>query len=188
MRGFTLLEVLVALVIMVGGIIIVANSWSGNLLKLRKATLYNNVGVLLERKVTELEVLYKQKTLDEIPEEDGGDIEGYPQYKWKLRSRKFEMPDMSSMFIKDKGGADELFLSMMKQVNEFIGKSVKEVKISIVITNTKKPLEYWVTTYFVDYTVDLSLPGIPGGGAKTTGGTPTQPGGAPAAAPQGVGP
>jgi general secretion pathway protein I len=187
MRGFTLLEVLVALVIMVGGIIIVANSWSGNLLKIRKATLYNNIGVLLERKVTELEVFYKEKTLDEIPEEDGGDIEGYPQYKWKLRSRKFEMPDLSSMFIKNKGGSDEMFLSMMKQVNEFIGKSVKEVKISIIISNAKKPLEYWVTTYFVDYTVDMGLPGIPGAGNKNSN-TPAPQNGPAPTAPQGVGP
>ncbi len=164
-QGFTLIEVLVAMMILVGGIVIVANSWSGNLLKIRKSNLYNNVGVLLERKATELEVKYREKSLTEIPDEETGDIEGYPQYQWKLKSRKFEMPDISSLLIKEKGGAaDEMFLSMMKQVNEFLSQSVKEVKISIVYKGggKKKDAEYSVTTYFIDYTKELT--GLPGTG------------------------
>lgn len=178
-RGFTLIEVLVAMVILVGGIIIVANSWSGNLLKIRKANLYNNIGVLLERKVTELEVYYKDKPLNEIPDEDGGEIDGYSQYKWKLKSKKFEMPDLSSILIKNRedagGGASDLFLTMMKQVNEFINKSVKEVKISIVLTAAKKEIEYSVTTYFIDYnSQDLNF-GISGGPTNQQPATNTPP-------------
>lgn len=170
MRGFTLIEVLVAIVILMGGIIIVGNSWSGNLLKIRKANLYNNVGVLLERKVTELEAYYSTRTLNEIPEEDGGPIEGLPQYTWKLKSRKFEMPDMSSAFMKD-GTKNETILSMLKQVNEFINKAVKEVKISIVVSTAGKNVEYAVTTYFVDYNAEFSALNGLGGAAAGAGGT-----------------
>lgn len=169
-RGFTLIEVLVAMLILVGGIIIVANSWSGNLLKIRKANLFNNVGVLLERKATELEVKYREKSLTEIPEEETGDIEGYPQYQWKLKSREFKMPDLSSVLMKDKGGAaDEMLLTMMKQVNEFISQSVKEVKISIIYKGggKKKDAEYSITTYFIDYNKEMpGMPGAAAGGVK----------------------
>ncbi len=155
--GFTLIEVLVAMMILVGGIIIVANSWSGNLLKIRKANVYNNVGVLLERKVTELEVKYRDKPLTEIKAEDSGDFEGLPQYQWKMKSREFKMPDLTAALLKNKGGnADEMFLTMMKQVNSFIEKSVKEVKISVIVKSNKKNIEYSVTTYFVDYTKDFN--------------------------------
>jgi hypothetical protein len=59
---------------------------------------------------------------------------------------------------------------MIKQVNEFISKSMKEITISIVLTqpNSKKPLENSITTYFIDYQSDALNFGM-GGGAGTSG-------------------
>ena len=54
-RGFTLIEVLVAMVIMVGGIVVIANAWSGNFSRIKGARINNVAATLLERKMTALE-------------------------------------------------------------------------------------------------------------------------------------
>ena len=72
--GFTLMEVLVALAILAGALVIVSSSWSGNFLRVRKSNLYNNAALLLESKMSELQAKYYGKTLEEIPEAEAGDF------------------------------------------------------------------------------------------------------------------
>ena len=67
-RGFTLIEVLVALFILTGGILVLANAWSGNFMRMRKSAMFNDVATLLERKMVETEAKYKSKQLAEIPD------------------------------------------------------------------------------------------------------------------------
>lgn len=167
--GFTLLEVLVAIVILVGGVLVVANSWSGNLLRVRKANLYNNVAFLLERKITEIDAFYRGKSIDEIKEEDSGDFGAdYPQYSWAMKSKKFVMPDLTSLLISKDGSAEEMFLSMIKQTTEYISKAVKEVTISVFVAAPGgKKAEFKIVTYFVDFNKDVDALGGAGAGNST---------------------
>lgn len=189
-KGFTLIEVIVALTILMGAIIILGNSWSGNLLKIRKANLYNNAALLLERKMVEIENQYRDKPLSELPEEASGDFgEEFPKYRWKLVSKKFVMPDMSALLTNRKQGADDTLIGMIKQVNDFISNAVKEVVVSVQVKTGERQAEYSVTTYFIEYGADTlpgAIPGLPAGagagpGAGTVGGSPTGQGPNPAA-------
>ncbi|MFW1545158.1 type IV pilus modification PilV family protein, partial [Vibrio parahaemolyticus] len=54
-RGFTLLEVLIATTVLVGGMMMLSMAWSGNNLRLRKSNMYYSVATLLERKMVEIE-------------------------------------------------------------------------------------------------------------------------------------
>lgn len=156
-KGFTLLEVLIAVGIMVGAIIVIGNTWSGNFMRVRKANLYNNVAVLLERKVVELRAKYSHVSIDEIPEAESGDFgSDYPLYRWTFSSKKFEMPDMSAVLIsQDQGDAN--LLMMIKQMQEFINKSVKEATVKVFVKAAGKEVEFSVTTYFVDYEQEISM-------------------------------
>ncbi|MGE0762066.1 MAG: type II secretion system protein [Bdellovibrionales bacterium] len=175
-RGFTLLEVLVAVAILVGGIIVVASAWSGNFLRIRKATLYNNVALLLERKTNELVAEYRDRPLSEVLDKDGDFGSDLAAYRWTFTTREFVMPDLTSLLVgKDEGNKEEMFLSFIKQTQEFISKSIKEGTVTIYVKSGKKEVPFSVTTYFVDYTQELSLPGLPGGGgtAPVGGGSST---------------
>ena len=44
-KGFTLIEVLVALFILTGGIIVLSTAWSGNFMRIRKSALFNDVDI-----------------------------------------------------------------------------------------------------------------------------------------------
>lgn len=158
-RGFTLLEVLIAMTILAGSIIVISNTWSGNFLRFRKSNLFNNVALLLEAKMAEIEAKYRDKPLEEIPDEEAGEFEGNPNYRWVMKSQEFEMPDLSAILIKQSDGANENLLSMIKQMSEYISKSVKEVKVSVLVKAGKKEVEFTITTYFVDYKKEIGLGG-----------------------------
>lgn len=159
-KGFTLLEVMISLVIILGGILLVTQSWSGNFMRVRKANLYNNVSLLLQRKMTELEAAYKNKPLEEVPENKTGDFgKEFPQYRWEMSSQEFEFPDLSSALVGRDEGASETLLTMTQQMKEYISKAVKEVTLTIYVKTPLKELAYSVTTYFVDYNQELTVGG-----------------------------
>ena len=53
-RGFTLIEVVVSLVILTGALLTVTMVWNGNTLRVRKSRIFNEVGFLLEKKMSRL--------------------------------------------------------------------------------------------------------------------------------------
>ncbi|MGZ3691807.1 MAG: type II secretion system protein, partial [Pseudobdellovibrio sp.] len=97
-KAFTLIEVILAIVVMSSGLFILTNSWSGTYSRLRKTQIQVQLAALLERKVTEIEREYKNKSLDSIDEEKedkfGGDVPD--TYSWKMQSKKLEIPDISA--------------------------------------------------------------------------------------------
>lgn len=164
-KGFTLIETVMAMVILSSGIILLANSWSGSFMRVRKTQLSTEVTALLERKMVEVELEYAGKSLDSIPEEKEDDFgSDYPQYSWKMESREFEVPDISATLTAQAGGSTELAMTVMKTLTEHLAKSIKEVKVTVIYKGAKKPLEFSATQYFVDYDKEIPMPGLPTGG------------------------
>ena len=177
--GFTLIEVLVAMVIMAGGVMVLANSWSGNYMRIRNSRVNNTMATLLERKMTEISVKNIDKPFDQVQDEDAGDFgTKYPGYRWEMKAKKFEMPDMSSALISREGGADQMLLTMITTVQDFIKEAVKEISVTVIYKSRGgREVKNAVTTYLVDYSKELPVPGGLAGAAGAAGGT----GGAPAA-------
>jgi len=175
-KGFSLIEVLIALSIMMGVFTIVGVAWSSSQLRLRKMKLNQEVSFLLDYKVTALEREYKdQITL--LPDQDEGDFEDmggdYKDFTWKVKTKKFEMPDLTPLLFQDKGKADPMVMMMLSQLKDFFAQAAKEVTVTIVYTYHKKKVEYSATTFLIDYNQQLPIPDLSGGG---------QPGGAPGGA------
>ena len=162
--GFTLLEVLIAMIILASGVMLLAQSWSSSYNRIRKTQKNVEIAALLERKLAETDMKYRGKSIDSIPESEGDEFEGYPEYSWKLESKKFEMPDLTSILIGRDGGVDQMMMQLMKQFSEHLSNSIKEVKITVTYKVKEKEFEYSATLLFVDYDKQLPLPSIPGGG------------------------
>jgi general secretion pathway protein I len=162
-QGFTLLETVIAMVIMSAALVLLSNSWGGAFMRITKAQRSFEVSSLLERKMTEIDLEYRGKSLDEIPESKEGDFEGTEEYHWKMTSKKLELPDISGALAGRQGGADQLSMTIIKQMTEALSKSIKEVTVTVTYTKFKKSSAYSVTTYFVDYNKEIPL-GVPGGG------------------------
>lgn len=170
-KGFTLLETLIAMLILSSGLILLANSWSGSFLKIRKTQTATEVAALLERKMIEIELKYQGKPLESIPEEEGEDFgSDYPQYRWQMKSKDFEMPDLSNSMTAQEGGATETMITIMRQFSQQLNKSIKEVKVSIFYNGGKSEAEYSATTMFIDYNKSLG-----GGAGAATPAPPAEP-------------
>lgn len=161
-RGFTLLETLIAMVILASALMLLTNSWGAAGVRVRKTQRNFEISSLLERKMTEIDLEYRGKPVDSIPESKDGTFDGIDDYTWKMTSKKLEVPDISPTLTSRDGGADQMLMMVVKQMTEAISKAIKEVTVTIVYTGAKKPLEYSVTTYFVDYDKEVPL-GVPGG-------------------------
>lgn len=165
-KGFTLIETVIAMVILSSGIILLTSSWGGSFMRVKKTQLSTEVAALLERKMAEVEMEYAGKPLDSIQDKEDDFGSEYPQYSWKMTAKEFEVPDISAtLTANSKGtGVDEMQLTMMKTLTEHLSKTIKEVKVSIIYKGGKKPLEFSATQYFVDYDKEIPMPSMPGGG------------------------
>jgi general secretion pathway protein I len=162
-NGFTLIETLIAMVILSSSLVLLAQTWGSSFLKVRKTQVAYEVGALLERKMAEIELEYRGKPLDSIPDEKAEDFGSeYPQYSWKLKSKKLEFPDLSPLMQAKEGGADPMVTSLVKQLGEHLSKSIKEVTVTVVVKGGKKNQEFSVTTYFVDYDQPIAVSGAGG--------------------------
>lgn len=191
-RGFTLIETMIATVIMAGALIVIGSAWSGNHMRIEKARVNANMAALLERKMTELELEYRGKPVASIKEEDSGTFsDEFKQFRWEMHSKEFEMPDMSGALAGGRDGNasnNEMMTLIVKTVSEYVKTAVKEVTVTVYYKSPRsktKELKQSVATYFVDYTKPLSISGLPAGagapgasGSAPGGATGTSPGGA----------
>ena len=134
-----------ALIVIAAGLFILVNSWTGTYRRLVKTQAQVQMAALLERKVSEIEREYANKSLDSIPEEKEDNFGSeLPQYTWKMKSRKLEIPDLSASLSAQAGGVDESMLIIMKTFTEHLSKSIKEVNISVTYSESGKPITFVV--------------------------------------------
>jgi len=160
--GFSLLEIMMAMAILATALVLLANSWSAGFARVKKTQVNFEIASLLERKMNEYERRYKGKPLAEIAdsEEDNfGDL--YPQYTWKMESRKFEFPDISSTLSAREGGVDEMTVMVIKKLTDHLSQTIKELKVTVTYKAAKRPVSVSATQYFVDYDKPLNM-GLPG--------------------------
>lgn len=179
-KGFTLIEVMIATMVLAGGILVMANAWSGNFMRVRNARVNNTMAALLERKMTEYEIRAKEKGTEEIPEEDAGDFgKQFPGYRWEMKATKFEMPNVTGSLSSREGGVDQMTIMIVQAVSGAIKEVVKEMSVSVYFKGRAgNEIKHTATTYLIDYTKEIQLPGMPsgmpgaGGAAGALGGGP----------------
>ena len=162
-KGFSLIEVLVALLLVSGAAILTSNMWSRNFLYIRGSKIYDTASFLLDQKIAELENTYPDPS--QLPEDDAGDFGiDYPQHRWEMKSQPFDMPDLSSLIIEKSQGAgvDESTLLIVNNLKELIKNSVKEVKVTVFVQDKKRQRAFSVVTYFVNKEASLesAIPGL----------------------------
>jgi general secretion pathway protein I len=165
-KGFTLIETLLAMVILTMAVVMLASSWGGNYARMRRTQLKTEVIALLQRKMVEIDMEYKGKPLSSIPEDGKEDDFGseYPQYRWRMTAKDLDIPDFTSLLTGREGGANLMLIQVMQQMKDHLSKSVKEVQVTVIYTpeGGGEPIEHSVTTYYVDYDKQIPIPGAGG--------------------------
>lgn len=156
-HGFTLLEVLIALIITVAAAVLLSTAWSGNLLRVRKSTLNDNVAQLLQRKIAEINAENSKKKFNEIHDEEGNFGDEYPQYRWTFTTQKFVLPDLGAIMAAQKGGANQMLVTMLTKMREIMNKAILEATVTVYAKIKNKQLSYSVTYYIVDYDDPITI-------------------------------
>lgn len=153
-RGFTLLEVLIAMMILAGAVLALSVSWNGSILGFSKTKNIQQIVGLLKKKTAELEIKYKRMPFASIPEDANGDFSTfgpeYAEYTWTAETKKLDFPDLSQSLISKEGGANDTMLSVVKQMTEFFSNSTKELKVTVIWAAPKATVQYSVVTYITN--------------------------------------
>ena len=172
-KGFSLIEVLIALSILMGSLIVVSMAWSTSQLRIRKMKFNHQAAFLLDYKLADIERLYKDQ-LQRIPDEDKGTFEDlgkeYNTFSWSLKSKKFELPDLAPLLSQNNNGGNEMIMMMMGQLSEYFNQAAKEVTVTVTYTLQKKSVHFSATTFIVDFNQQLPIPNL-GGGDGGAGGS-----------------
>jgi general secretion pathway protein I len=154
-KGFSLIEVLLATIILGTALVALSSSWSGTVFSFKKSEKVQIITSLLKSKTTELELKYGQLSFSAIPESEEGDFgEEFPELSWKSEVRDMEFPDLTPLMA-GKDGIDETTRSIVKQMTDHFSKNIKEIRITILWKGKKAPVQYSSTTYIVNYTTGL---------------------------------
>lgn len=155
-RGFTLIEVLVALLILAFSMTVLMQSWGGNFRSIKKARTYTVVSQLLQRKVVEFELLTKNKKALDIPDSEDGDFgREYPEYRWVIKTQPFKFPNLFPM--PENAPNQEMVQKIIKEMQEYFEKTVKEVSVTVIQKVGKREVKYTINTLFVEYDQELPI-------------------------------
>jgi general secretion pathway protein I len=92
--GFTLLEVMVALAILAGALVLIGSGIAQNVRQAEHARKLRIATLLMRQKMTTLEADLYQTGFSDFAEEDSGNFAdvGFPQYRWASKAEKVELP------------------------------------------------------------------------------------------------
>ena len=160
--GFTLIEVLIAMMILVGALIALSASWRGSVMAYRKGRQINVITHLLQKQTTEMELRFKNESLITDRELEGDFGTDYPNLSWKTEIKALQFPDLAPLLVSQEGGANQITLTVIRQMSTQLSQAIKEMKVSVLWKNQNNVATYSVTTYLISYN-QLGLPGTSGG-------------------------
>ncbi|MCB0348195.1 MAG: prepilin-type N-terminal cleavage/methylation domain-containing protein [Bdellovibrionales bacterium] len=156
-KGFTLIEVMIALLILAAALTVLNTSSSSSIASVQKAGSLETIAQLLQQKATEYELTYKGKKFEELKESESGDFgSDYPEFRWAVQVDDFPAPNLASMAQQDEG-QQEMLLTILNKFSKHLEKAVKEVKVSVFWKPGEKEQEYSVTFLLVDYETPIGM-------------------------------
>lgn len=157
--GFTLLETIIALAIMVVTLASILSVESGSIMTSARARQMNVVAMLARNKMSEMENLVEGKVFDEVKKEDGGAFEApFQDYRWSLAIKEVKLPSLN---LSGGGGGQpisDVVSLLTRLVTKYLSKSLREMTVAILWTGKSgKEQSFSVSTYWVDLNRDFEL-------------------------------
>jgi general secretion pathway protein I len=163
--GFTLLETMIAMGIMLIAFASILMVQSASLNTATKARQMNTVAMLAKNLMVETEYSFEGKTFDEYKKEDKGQFpDPWQDYSWTREVKEVKFPELSTAKGtsadkggKDEGGENEAARQLTKLLTQFLSKAVREVNVTITWKKGTGSQSYTVTTYWVNLNQEFQL-------------------------------
>ena len=166
-QGFTFLEVMVALAIMSVALVTVIVAQSQSIALVEKGKDISFLTELARRKMAELELEFRGRSLGELREKEKGKFEeeDLADFSWSYEIRKLEIPKGLSNQLSDQAGGKGNV--GMGAVADILGKSISQLELTVVWGDEKKGRTVSVTTFLTD---SSALPKLSSGKKPAAGG------------------
>jgi type II secretion system protein I len=165
-RGFTLLEVMIAMGIMAVAFASILSVVSESENKAIKARQRNVVAMLAKNVMIETEYKLEGKTFDEVKKEDGGQFKDpFQDYRWKTVIKEIKFPSLNfgagggggSGDSKGDSGTNSAVELLGKLITNYLSKAVREVTVTISWQTGSATQEFSLATYWVDLNHEFQL-------------------------------
>ena len=151
--GFTLLEVLIAIAIMVTALTTIFTIEGSSIGASAKAKQMNVVAMLAKNKMIETEFDIEGKSFDEIEKEKTGPFDApFEDYTWKRTVKELKFPNLGGGGgSKGSNEAEDQATEMIsKLISNYLSKALREVTVTVVWKRGGKDQTFAVSTYWVD--------------------------------------
>lgn len=173
-RGFTLLEVMVALAILAASLVVISEVAGGALRNHVRARQLDVATQLARAKLVELQAQFERKGFRDFDENDDGtfEAEGHPEVRWKLDVRRPNVgtgadgvlsalvggktlqdlmppPDQAPQLAPYQAMIQASLQSLLLQIGEQLKKSVREVRLTVSWPSGAATESFDVVTHLV---------------------------------------
>ncbi|MGE0614563.1 MAG: prepilin-type N-terminal cleavage/methylation domain-containing protein [Bacteriovoracia bacterium] len=160
-EGFTLLEILIAMGIMVIVLTSIFSIESGSILATERAREMTTVSMLAKDAMVDFELKFQEKPFNEVAEEESGQFEEpFQAYSWTRTVKEVEFPNLgigNAQSGKDSGGAENQTELLSKLVTNFLSKALREVTITVKWKKLDSEQTFSLSQYWVDLNHEFSL-------------------------------
>ncbi|MFC2075427.1 prepilin-type N-terminal cleavage/methylation domain-containing protein [Bdellovibrionota bacterium] len=156
--GFTLIEVMVAMAIIVIAFIALTNSQlysQMTALRTKKALI---ASFLAEQKMTELSIELEGLPFSEIPEKEAGEFpEPHAAYKWEITSKPFEynLGAIATGTLESEEAEAEQLSMVMRNISDLLKEAVREVSVTVYWVTGKTERKFALTTHVIDKSLKI---------------------------------
>lgn len=156
-KGFSLLEIMVAVTILSTSFVILIGSQSSSLRASQRAERITVATLLAQQKMSEYEITLEQDiSRNKFPrdekEESGKFDEPYEDYRWLWKIKKVEIPVLNAG---GEEGQNPYVATYLKNVSDQISKSVRELELTIFWGDEDIPIEEQPNLVITSHIVDL---------------------------------
>lgn len=173
-QGFTLLEVMIAIAIMVIAFTSILIIQSSSLKATERARHLTIVAMLAREKMIDAEHEFEGKAFNEVDETKEGTFDApFSEFSWKREIKEVEFPSLGGGSFSGNGGGENSdddavggdggggnnsqADSIAKAVSKYISKSLREVNVTISWKAGKSLKTYSLSTYWVDFGNEISF-------------------------------
>lgn len=156
-KGFTLLEVMIAMGIMVvtfGAVLMVQ---SGSLTASERARQMNAVAMLAKNSMIDTELAIEGKGFKEVKSEESGQYDPpYDQYRWNRKIKEIKFPNLIISSGEDESIQPQAEM-LGKLMSKFLSDAIREINVTVTWQRGKGTQSYSISTYWVDLNHEFSI-------------------------------
>ncbi|MBI3535394.1 MAG: type II secretion system protein [Deltaproteobacteria bacterium] len=162
-KGFTLLETLIAMSIMLVAFAAILMVESSSLNTSLKTKQLNIVSMLAKRAMIEAEQTFEGKSFEEIRKEETFELsEPYKDYKVLRSIKEIKFPDLSfgggeSSKGDKESGTNDMTERVAKLMAKYLSQAIREVTVTVVWKKGSGEQSYSVSTYWVDLNHEFQI-------------------------------